>query len=195
VLAHSYGTTVVTIALTQVLHPVDTLTMLGSAGLDTKEVVTLDDLNVREISPGQKAIYTTQAAGDQLAPLGAGAAGRGQPNPDATDPFGLHRLSPVYGGALSFSVEGDLARGLAPTDGHSMIGEGEDRGLWGMSASTGHGYVDQGTQSLDTIAKITTGRIDHELGASFTRTEAQCVEIHANPTSGLALPRRMECEQ
>ncbi|RGE19474.1 alpha/beta hydrolase [Leucobacter sp. wl10] len=169
VLAHSYGTTLAAIALTRVRHPVDTLTMLGSAGLDTRLVGGLDELRVAEAAPGQKAIYTTHASGDRIAPFGAGISGRGQPNPSARAPFGAQLNSPVYEGAFVFSSEGDPLSGLKPTDGHSTIGEGERRGLIGVSASTGHGYLDRRTQSLDSVAQITTGRIGAELGASLRR--------------------------
>lgn len=192
VLAHSYGTTVVTIALTTVAQPVDALVMLGSAGLDTGVVGTLDDLRVKEVSPGQRAIYTTHASGDRIAPVGAGLAGRGQPNPGATALGGLQNFSPVYGGALSFSAEGDRAQGLLATNGHSLIGEGGKTGFQGASAAAGQGYMDRNTQALDTAAKITTGLIDERLAASFTRTEAQRVETVVDPQSGIALPRRVE---
>lgn len=171
VLAHSYGTTVASIALTMTKHPADAFVMIGSAGLDTSVVKNLDLLNVREIEPGQKAIYTTHAAADQLAPAGAALGRRGQPNPNAETVFRLHEYAPLYGGALSFSSEGDHARGLAETDGHSMIGDGESPGLIGMSASEGHGYADRDTQSLESIARITMGAIDEQLRESFVRTE------------------------
>ena len=178
VLAHSYGTTTATIALTLINeeHPVDSLTMLGSAGLDTEKVPTLDVVRVKEFMAGRLAIFTTHASGDQLAPFGAGLSGRGQPNPNARDPFHLFLRSPVYEGGFSFSSEGDTTQNLRGTDGHSTIGEGDMRGLIGMSASEGHGYLDVQTQSLATVAQITTGRIDTSLLRSFTRTDAECVE-------------------
>lgn len=194
VVAHSYGTTVAAIALTSVKHPVDTLVMLGSAGLDTELVTGLDALRVKEVSPGQKAIYTTNAQGDHLAPAGAALAGRALPNPDATALGGIQNGVPVYGGALSFSSEGDLSRGLEPTDGHSTIGEGMRSGLQGISASEGHGYMDIQTQALKTTAKITVGRIDPELGKSFTVTQERRVEMVYDLQSGMALPRRVGVE-
>ena len=195
VLAHSYGTTLATIALTLTdeRYPVDSLTMLGSAGLDPERVPSYDVLHVAEVAPGQQAIYTTHASRDQLAPLGAGVAERGQPNPDAVAPFGLHKYSSVYGGALSFSSEGDPARHLKPTDGHSTIGEGDSPGLFGMSASEGHGYLDRSTQALDSVARITTGSIDRQLERSFSRTEPECSEL-VTRGGGLAVPTRTKCE-
>ncbi|PRI10568.1 alpha/beta hydrolase [Leucobacter massiliensis] len=175
VLSHSYGTTLATIALTLVQHPVDALVMLGSAGPDTGMVPSYEALNVKEASPGQRAIYTTHASDDHLAPFGAGLAGRGQPNPGATG-FGFERYSPVYGGGLSFSSDGDPAHGLKRTDGHSVIGEGEKAGMGGITSSEGHGYLDRNTQSLDSVAQITMDQVSEELANSFTRTEGESVE-------------------
>lgn len=193
VLAHSYGTTAATIALTGVKHAVDSLTMLGSAGLDTEKIPDYGVLNVREIAPGQKAIYTTHASADQLAPLGAGASGRGQPNPEAVAPVGMQRFSSVYEGGLAFSSEGDSAQNLKRTDGHSTIGSGEKPGAMGMSASKGHGYLDAETQSLASVAQITTGRISDRLNRSFTRTEAECTGLVMG-RGGTFAPARMKCE-
>lgn len=193
VLAHSYGTTVATIALTQVKHAVDSLTMLGSAGLDTEKVPDYGVLNVKETAPGQKAIYTTHASADQLAPFGAGASGRGQPNPEAVAPFGVHRFSPVYEGGLSFSSDGDPAQNLKRTDGHSTIGSGEKPGMVGMSASEGHGYLDPETQSLASVAQITTDRISGDLAQSFARTEAECTDLIMG-RGGTFAPIRTKCE-
>lgn len=178
-LAHSYGTTVATIALTLVEHPVDALAMLGSAGLDTTLVTSLGALQVHDVagSPGQAAIYTANASGDHLAAAGSALSGRGLPNPDATA-GGLEQRVPVYGGALSFTVEGDASRGLLSTDGHSITGEGaKPDPLLGMSASAGHGYLDPRTQALSIVAKITTEQIDPQLQRSFVVTETQRVEF------------------
>lgn len=190
VLAHSYGTTVATIALTNTIYSVDSLIMLGSAGLDTKHVPSLEVLNVKEIMPGQKAVFTTHADADRLAALGAGVSGRGLPNPQARAPLGLQNFSPVYEGALSFSSEGDAARELEITDGHSTIGEGIKPGLLGSTASRGHGYLDDRTQALDSVAQITTGQISAELLASFLRTTGSSVSL-VGYSGGLYLPQRL----
>lgn len=191
VAAHSYGTTTASIALKNIKHPVDAFVMLGSAGLDTGQVESFDVLKVKEAYSGQKAIYTTHAAGDHLAPGGAGLSGRGQPNPSA-NAFGIQNFSPVYGGALSFSAEGDAARQLQGTDGHSLIGEGSKPGAVGMSASQGRGYLDPLTESLNSIARITSGNIDEELSQSFARTEAERVEMVIDPYTGHAYPYRVK---
>ena len=83
VIAHSYGTPVTANALTLTRYPVQSFTMLGSAGLDGKVVGTLSDLNIERDRWGAPRVFTTQAAGDQLAPLGAALSDRAQPNPGA----------------------------------------------------------------------------------------------------------------
>ncbi|MEV8336869.1 alpha/beta hydrolase [Leucobacter sp. NPDC077196] len=195
VISHSYGTTVATIALTQlsVDHPVDALVMLGSAGLDTELVPSYDALRVKDLEPGQKAIFTTFAEGDAIAPFGAGLSRRGQPNPGATDPFSQYLRSPVYEGGLSFSSEGDPGRGLEASDGHSVTGEGPRASFMGGTASEGHGYLDRKTQVLETVAKLSMGLIDAELRESFTRTEGSCVEVITG-MDGTEMPRRVKCE-
>ena len=190
VIGHSYGTTVVAIALTRVQHSVDNAVFLGSAGLDTALVPTLEALHVKEVTPGQRAIYTTHASADRLAPIGAGLAGRGLPNPDARGVLGLQNYSPVYEGALEFSSEGDPARGLLGTNGHSLIGEGKRPGIVGISASKGRGYADPRTESLDSVARITTGQIDNTLGNTFTRTKGLDVEFVITSDGGM-VPLRM----
>jgi 3D (Asp-Asp-Asp) domain-containing protein len=67
VLAHSYGTTMAADALTHTKYPVDSFTMLGSAGIDTQVVKSLSDLHVKQAG-GTAAIYTTAATLDFLAP-------------------------------------------------------------------------------------------------------------------------------
>lgn len=189
--AHSYGTTVASIALQNVKYPVDTFVMLGSAGLDTGLVKTLDDLKVKENSPGQKAIFTTHAESDHLAPAGAGLSGRGQPNPGASA-FGIQNLSPVYGGALSFSAEGDSSRHLQATNGHSLIGAGTEANFLGTGASAGQGYLDPRTLSLNSVAKITTSQIDQALANSFVLTETENVEFIMDPNTGVIYPYRVK---
>ena len=193
VLAHSYGTTLASIALTRVRHPVQTFTMLGSAGLDTRIVPAIEALRVDEVEPGQLAVYSTHATADQLAPLGAALSDRGLPNPDARAPLGLQETSSVYGGVLGFSSEGDPQRGLLRTDGHSTIGAGNHAGVIGISASEGHGYMDPQTESLAHVAQITTDSIDDRALQSFTRSIAVCPEL-VDAGDGVIWARRRACE-
>ncbi|MBP6686133.1 MAG: hypothetical protein KA158_12000, partial [Leucobacter sp.] len=122
VVAHSYGTTVASIALTLTKHAVDSFVMLGSAGIDVDAVPRLDSLNVKLTQDGRRAIYATNASSDRIAPTGAGLAERGVPTAEATALLGLGARSPVYGGAIVFSSDGDPERGLKKTDGHAAIG-------------------------------------------------------------------------
>lgn len=158
-LGYSYGSTTASIALTMTTYPVDNFIMIGSAGLDVKIVPNLYVLNVAEVSPGQKAIYTTVAQNDWIAATGSDLAGRGQPNPDAPGGFGIPGYRTVYDGALVFSSAGEPEQGSTATDGHALIGGGE---------KVETGYMGEQTQALKTIARITTGILGQELSVSPT---------------------------
>jgi hypothetical protein len=142
-------------ALTRTKHPVDSFTMLGSAGIDTQVVGTLSDLRVKK-ADGSAAIYTTAAELDWVAPLGSSLGGRAEPNPEAARSVGSlggDAINPLFvpmvmGGAQSFSSKGaKLPDGteLEQTQGHSALGV-EDPGLG--EAPAGRGYLDPGTESL-----------------------------------------------
>lgn len=156
VVAHSYGTPVAANALTLTRNPVQSLTMVGSAGLDDEFVHDLRELLVDRDPAGQPQVYTAQAAGDLLAPIGAALADRAQPNASAVWLGGVH-----VPGASSFSAEG--AGRLLPTDGHSVIGHGT-RDLLGTRASAGHGYLDAHTQALRGVAATSLGFLDRVPG-------------------------------
>lgn len=169
VLAHSYGTTMAADALTHTKHPVDSFTMLGSAGIDTQVVKSLSDLHVKQAS-GSAAIFTTAAELDYLAPFGSTVGGRAEPNPEAAfSPAAaaanavLVMPPKVMGGAQSFSSEGAVLPGgdvLEPTKGHSALGgtPGEnDPNLMNGIAPVGHGYLDPGTEALRNASYTTIG--------------------------------------
>lgn len=157
VIAHSYGTPTAANALVLTRYPLRSFTMLGSAGLDSGRVVALEDLLVARDSIGRPQIYSTMAAGDGIAPLGAGLSGRAQPNPESV----LAGGSAIHGAYL-FSSEGLGA--WRATDGHSASGNGE-RGPLGMNASTGQGYLDFGTQSQWNAAVLSIGLPEQVVGA------------------------------
>lgn len=158
VVAHSYGTTMAADALTLTKHPVDSFTMVGSAGLDQAWVKELSDLNVARVD-GAPAIYTTSASRDDLAPYGSYLGGRENPNPTQTDFRGWD-----IRGAQSFSSDGQ--GGFAPTGGHGVIGHGDEQsGFLGAEPPEGQGYFDRGTQSLRGIAATSTGQLDRVPGA------------------------------
>ncbi|WP_233265379.1 alpha/beta hydrolase [Leifsonia sp. AG29] len=175
VVAHSYGTTMAAAALTRVKHPVDSFTMLGSAGIDTGLVPSLSNLKVRA-ADGSPAVYATAARSDVLAPVGSKVAGRALPNHEAA----LPGLLPLEGdlapwtqgrtiaGARSFSSEGAYVPGegyLLPTKGHSALGSGDSRsGFLGATAPAGHGYFDVNTESLRNTAATSIGRPELVVG-------------------------------
>jgi hypothetical protein len=148
VTAHSYGSTMAAIALTQTHIRVDAFVMVGSAGLVTSEVPSLAALHANHV-------YTTAATADQLAPFGASVSGRAEPNPDVAYPG-----TRTIGGAEAFSSDGD-GKHLERVDGHNPLGkEGaiSNSGFLNAVPSEGHGYYDRKTQSLNNIAATTTGQ-------------------------------------
>ncbi len=165
VTAHSYGTTMASIALTQVRTKIDSFVMVGSAGIDTSLVSSLSEIRAAHV-------YTTAASPDQLAPIGAAVSGRANPNPGVTLP-----LAQSIGGAQALSADGD-GKDLQRVDGHNPIGKpGHSPIGWIGNAepSEGHGYYDVGTQSLWNMAAVTTGRVDKVSGA-LTDTSEQSSE-------------------
>lgn len=167
VVAHSYGTTMAANALTHTTYPVDSFTMLGSAGIDTDTVHSLTDLHVQNTG-GVPAIYTTAAQLDFLAPFGSSMGGRAEPNPEAAQSPGAW-AAPTVGwlnppksmsGAQSFSSEGAALPGgevLKPTTGHSPIGKDVGPNVLNGIAPEGHGYLDHKTESLYNAALTTIG--------------------------------------
>ncbi|MCC9175534.1 alpha/beta hydrolase [Arthrobacter sp. zg-Y179] len=146
VAAHSYGTTTTAHGLTGIDFDVDSVAFYGSAGLDD---TALADMRIKDGPEGQPALFATHASQDQVAWTGNVLSQRTDPLGDG---FGSHE----------FSSEGDAERELKQTLGHSAIGEDGDK--WNpLHTYDEHGYLDNGTQSLDSIAKITTGNGDEVL--------------------------------
>lgn len=160
VIAHSYGTPTAANALSLTRYPLSSFTMLGSAGLDSDRVERIDGLRVERDAAGRPRVFSAMAAGDLLAPIGAGLSGRSQPNPEAV----LLGGGAIHGAYL-FAAEGDGT--LLATDGHSAIGSGE-RGPLGVNASEGRGYLDPGTQSQWNAAAISVGAPEWISGALRT---------------------------
>lgn len=165
VVAHSYGTTTAADALTRTRHTIDSFVLVGSAGIDTKYVTNLADLNVTDAN-GKPAVYTTTAADDLLAPIGVDLSGRAQPNPKAANVNGMS-----IGGAQSFSSDGGNGPGLKRVRGHNPLGEGT-RTTEPLNASPpqGGGYFDPDTQSLRNIAAVTLGVTD-KVDGTLTSTD------------------------
>lgn len=165
VTAHSYGTTMASIALTKVRTKIDSFVMVGSAGIDTSLVPSLSAINAAHV-------YTTAASPDQLAPFGAAFSGRANPNPGVTGPFGGS-----FEGAQAFSSDGD-GKDLLAVDGHNPIGKPDKSPMgWIGNAepSEGHGYYDRNTQSLRNMAAVTTGKLD-EVSGPLTDTGKEAAE-------------------
>ena len=146
--AHSYGTTTSAYGLTRIDFDVDSVAFVGSAGLDSGVVDEASDMRVKDGPDGNPAVYATRSDWDLVAAGGT---------------FGSRRMSPLEEGfgAHEFSSAGDPERDLLPTLGHSVSGN-YDGDYWNPTETpTDHGYLDRDTQSLDSVARITTGSGDH----------------------------------
>jgi hypothetical protein len=174
VTAHSYGTTMASIALTKVNMKIDAFVMVGSAGIDTSLVESVSAIRADHV-------YTTAASPDQLAPFGAAFSGRANPNPGVALPFGES-----FGGAQAFSADGD-GEDLQRVDGHNPIGKpGGSPTAWNGNAepSEGHGYYDRKTQSLHNMAAVTLGLVG-EVSGALTDTSEQSAEHNRQAVSDL----------
>ncbi|MBC9953482.1 hypothetical protein ICM05_02305 [Leucobacter sp. cx-42] len=167
--AHSYGVNTASIALTLTKKPVDSFTTFGSAGVDMRYVANLSSLHVREREPGQPAIYAVHAEDDDIAPVGAAFSGRKTFTDQPQRILGLEGPASMPG-VMVFSAEGVESQGLRRTDGHAVIGDGNDNGFMGQSASDGHGYLDRSTQSLNSFARITSDPKGAEVIGGFKRS-------------------------
>lgn len=135
VVAHSYGTTTSSIALTQPGVQVDSFVSLGSAGLPP-EIDQASDLHADQVFAGQArdVMDIDPAGGDQWA-----WTGRLSPS---------HPVNPIDDdfGARAFGTDGS-ATGAGVKD-HSPL------------TPSGNGYLDRGTESLENVALATTGQGD-----------------------------------
>lgn len=133
VVAHSYGTTTSSFALTEQGVHVDTYVTLGSAGLPAG-VEEASDLQADQVFAGQaQDVWKIDPAG------GDAWAWTGRLSPD-------HPINPVDPGfgANTFSVAGDA--GSKPVLDHNV------------STPDGTGYLDFDTESLRNVALATTGQ-------------------------------------
>lgn len=144
VLAHSYGTTTASIALTEPGVHVDSFVSIGSAGL-TPSIDEASDVHADQVFAGQaNDVWAIDPApGDKWAWFGRA--------------FSDHPVNPVGDdfGAKTFGV--DTGKGGTSVTDH------------GVSTPDGTGYLDPGTESLRNVALATTGRgdevtprLDHE---------------------------------
>jgi len=137
VVAHSYGTNVTALALTQA-HA-DHVVLLGSAGVDS-QVDNVADMNV---PPGQ--VFASQAYHDEWAPVGQRLSGvLGEPRIDPTTPsFGAHDFT-------SEAATTPSGEALRAVDKHGPFGDG----------STTYSYLDPNTTAHYNTALATVGRGD-----------------------------------
>lgn len=159
VVAHSYGTTVSSLALLRTQHDVSSFVMLGSAGLDSGQINSFNDLRVQTNAFGEPNVFTTMASADWIAPIGSNLSNRLQPNPDSAWASALS-----IGGAFGFSSDG--VDELRATTGHAVIDQRENR----------FGYLDAGTQSLNSVARLTIG-LGEQLSGPVWQTEQRALSL------------------
>lgn len=163
VVAHSYGTTTAAYALTKTRFDVDSVTLVASAGIDSKAVPHAGALHVKA-HKNRASVFSTQASADRIATIGRtvkpdilDSVLKSITRIDVTSVSANNRVNPDSAfGAQPFSSEGtESADGdLLATLGHDTIGSG---GLPVVSAAKGHGYFDKHTESLRNIALLSTG--------------------------------------
>lgn len=160
VVGHSYGTTVVTNAVRNVAHDVQSVVLLASAGVEGGFASARD----LKVEGGMEHVYASESSQDAIA--GAGRAGSGRVDP-CDDRYG----------ARVFSSEGDAAQRLEPTDGHDTLGNGDDRGFFNTHATSGHGYLNKGTESIRNTAAASLGEDGQINGGtrSIPRTQSSAV--------------------
>ncbi|WP_258804812.1 alpha/beta hydrolase [Pseudarthrobacter sp. NS4] len=162
VVAHSYGTTTASYALTKTHFNIDTVTMFGSAGIDPHAVPNASALHVKSGPDHQPAVYVTQASNDRVAPyLGIGGSQALGQQMQQDEWMRVSPSDPDFGGH-NFSSEGgyDPVTGQAykMVTGHGAKGSSETFGVF--VTTTDHGYLDLGTQSAHNIALASTGHGD-----------------------------------
>lgn len=141
VVGHSYGTTVVSNAVGDIGHNVQSVVFVASAGVEGG----FESVKKLHVDGGTRHVYATQSSHDGVADLGRSFSGR-------VDPRQRQYGSGVY------SSEGDAAHHLEPTDGHDTLGHGTDNGdLLDPHATSGHGYFDNGTEALHNTAAAALG--------------------------------------
>ncbi|MGO4595556.1 alpha/beta hydrolase [Leifsonia sp. 2TAF2] len=160
VMGHSYGTTVIGNAVSNLAHNVQSVVLLASAGVEQD----LHNVQSLHVDGGGQHVYTSQSSLDQWADRGRAMSGRLDPRDQAF-------------GARGFSSEGDPAHQLHPVDGHDVIGSGSDTGNpfnpLDDHATKGHGYLDKKTEALRNAAAAAVGLDDKINGGASKPGEAK----------------------
>lgn len=163
VLAHSYGSNMVSHALTRndPALPVDRVIYVGSSGIPEDVAGNSSDLNVKDAEHGAPAVFAGQSTSDRLASWGQGNIAYGPYRGDIPgDLFDSPRIDPRAEefDAYIFSVDGDEPSWYEPwkddpdlnsVTGHSRYYPGADQ----------HGYFNDGTQSFDSIVRLLRGDV------------------------------------
>jgi hypothetical protein len=184
VLAHSYGTTVSTLAAAET--PVENLTLVASAGIDDS-IPHVSDLKV---DPSR--VWTTEARQDSIANIGRGEVEAFDVN--LFDVLSEHTVNPNSAdyGANVFSSEdatisadgstnGDGTQYFA-TEGHSISPRTENmQSGKPVNELGGYGYLDSGSTALFNSARTTLGYIQ-----SVETTEAASPKWFDGPIPGMA---------
>lgn len=162
VVAHSYGTTTSSYALTKTHFNVDTVTMFGSAGIDSKSVPNASAMHVNEGADNKPAVYVTQASHDLVAPYaGIGGSTILGPLAQRDEWVRVSPSDPGFGGH-NFSSEGgydpETGQAYKPVMGHDAKGWSDRYQV--TAATEGRGYLDPGTESAHNIALTSTGNGD-----------------------------------
>lgn len=162
VLAHSYGTTTSSYALTKTHFNVDTVTMFGSAGIDPKAVPNASAMHVNDGTDNKPAVYVTQASHDLVAPYaGIGGSNLLGPLVQQEEWVRVSPSDPGFGGH-NFSSEGgydpETGNAYKPVMGHDAKGWSD--GYRVDAATEWHGYLDPDTESAHNIALTSTGNGD-----------------------------------
>ena len=146
IVAHSYGTTMSSIALGLTDYPVTSVVFLASAGLP--EGISPADLNVDKGSDGTENLFISTATSDWLATTGSDLGGRRNPS---TVQSPVRRLfigvEPSWGGhqfrADEFEIYG---RDYAAVEGHPLAG-----------------YLDSSSFSMKITGMVTGGKREEAL--------------------------------
>ena len=139
VVAHSYGTTVASLALAET--PAESFVMLGSAGIDS----SIPDASYLQVDAD--SVWASEAAGDWVANLGR---------------LGEHPVNPTgddYHANVFSSEDRELAGDqLEGSDGHAS--SPQVTGIINNEDTEAYGYLDAGSTPLRSTAMITLGVTD-----------------------------------
>jgi len=133
--AHSYGTTTISIALADKEHHVDTVTFLGSAGIP-------NDISVNDLHVDPEKVFVTDAEEDHLSDFGRFISGRQDPEKTGW-------------GATLFGSDGSTL-----PNGNWVDAAEEHNAVGGNEKDDARKYLGEGSESLYNVRRIITGKYD-----------------------------------